>query len=179
MTPGKKAAWARRVARGIAAVGCRDVVYVPDNALAQILSTFEEEFPEMRATIATREEEAFGIAAGLYLGGGRPTVMMAASGLGNSLTVLTSLQIAYQIPTLIVVSMRGEPGEWNWAQVPLGRALRPLLDTVAIQRVEVESEEDAEHAVRLAGNLAFNVRMPVACLLPRRLTASSLESATR
>jgi len=179
MSEGKKAEWARRVARGIAAIGCRDVVYVPDNPLAQILGSLEEEFLEVRATIATREEEAFGIAAGLYLGGGRPTVMMAASGLGNSLTVLTSLQIAYQIPTLIVVSMRGEPGEWNWAQVPLGRAVRPILDTVAIQRVEVESEEDAEQAVRLAGNLAFNVRMPVACLLPRRLTAPSLESATR
>jgi sulfopyruvate decarboxylase TPP-binding subunit len=96
------------------------------------------------------------------------------------LTVLTSLHIPYQIPTLIVISMRGEPGEWNWAQVPLGRAVRPILETVAIQRVEVESEQDAEQAVRLAGNLAFNVRMPVVCLLPRRLTAPpSLNSAER
>ena len=44
-----------------------------------------------RLLLATREEEAFGIAAGLYLGGRLPTVMLQSSGLGNSLNALTSL----------------------------------------------------------------------------------------
>ena len=77
--------------------------------------------------LATREEEAFGIAAGLYLGGKRPTVMLQSSGLGNSLNALTSLLIPYRIPVLIVVSMRGDAGEWNAAQVPMGRAVRSIL----------------------------------------------------
>ena len=58
--------------------------------------------------LATREEEAFGIAAGLYLGGRLPTVMLQSSGLGNSLNALTSLLMPYQIPVLMVVSMRGD-----------------------------------------------------------------------
>ncbi len=163
--------WARAVARGLWAMGCRQVAYVPDNAIAQVLRALEDDFPAVRSTLATREEEAFGIAAGLYLGGARPALMMAASGLGNSLTALSSLHLAYQIPALIVISMRGEPGEWNWAQVPLGRAVRPILDALGIQYVEAQSEGQAEEAVRLAGNLAFNLRVPAACLLPRRLTA--------
>ena len=85
---------------------------------------FESDSPDVRLLLATREEEAFGIAAGLYLGGKRPTVMLQSSGLGNSLNALTSLLIPYQIPVLIVVSMRGDLGEWNAAQVPMGRAVR-------------------------------------------------------
>jgi len=163
--------WARAVARGLWVMGCREVAYVPDNAIAQVLRALEEEFPAVRSTLATREEEAFGIAAGLYLGGARPALMMASSGLGNSLTAITSLHLAYQIPALMVISMRGEPGEWNWAQVPLGRAVRPILDTLAVQYVEAQSEDNVEEAIRLAGSLAFNLRVPAACLLARRLTA--------
>ena len=112
---------------GVHAAGSRDVVYVPDNPLSHVLRVFEHQFRDVRLLLATREEEAFGIAAGLYLGGRLPTVMLQSSGLGNSLNALTSLLIPYQIPVLIVVSMRGDAGEWNAAQVPMGRAVRRHL----------------------------------------------------
>src|SRR5688572_2276096 len=89
--------WARGVCTGVAICGSRDIVYVPDNPLSHVMRALEEELPDARVTIATREEEAFGIAAGLYLGGARPTVMLQSSGLGNSLNALGSLLIPYQI----------------------------------------------------------------------------------
>ena len=116
--------WAVGVCSGVHAAGSRDVVYVPDNPLSHVLRVFEHQFRDVRLTLATREEEAFGIAAGLYLGGRLPTVMLQSSGLGNSLNALTSLLMPYQIPVLMVVSMRGDHGEWNAAQVPMGRAVR-------------------------------------------------------
>ena len=118
------AAWAAAVSAGVHAAGSRDVVYVPDNPLSHVLRVFEHQFRDMRLILATREEEAFGIAAGLYLGGRLPTVMLQSSGLGNSLNAITSLLMPYQIPVLMVVSMRGDSGEWNAAQVPMGRAVR-------------------------------------------------------
>lgn len=163
-------AWARAVGAGVWASGSRDVVYVPDNPLAHILSVFRDEYRGIRTIPATREEEAVGIAAGLYLGGRLPTVMMQSSGLGNALNAIGSLLAAYQIPTLLVLSMRGDPGEWNQAQVPFGRAVPQLLDALGIPHVTADRADVAEEAVRLAARLAFDTRCPAACLLPRRLT---------
>src|SRR5258706_10980914 len=163
-------AWAVGVCAGVHAAGSRDIVYVPDNPLSHVLRVFERQYPHVRLILATREEEAFGIAAGLYLGGRMPTVLLQSSGLGNSLNALTSLLIPYQIPVLMIVSMRGDLGEWNSAQVPMGRAVRSILESIDIPHVTAESAEDAAETVRLAGTTAFGTRLPGACLLPRRLT---------
>src|SRR4029453_18653348 len=83
--------WAAGVcagARGGRAAAPRHVVYVPDNPLSHVLRILREQYPDVQTTIATREEEAFGIAAGLYLGGAKPTVMLQSSGLGNSLNAI-------------------------------------------------------------------------------------------
>ena len=165
-------AWALGVCTGVHAVGCRHVVYVPDNPLSHVLRVFEHQYADVRLILATREEEAFGIAAGLYLGGRRPTVMLQSSGLGNSLNAITSLVLPYQIPMLMVVSMRGDAGEWNAAQVPMGRAIRAIFDAIGVPHSTVESPEAAAETVRLAGQTAFGTRIPGACLLPRKITAS-------
>ena len=69
-------AWAAGVCAGLHAAGSRHVVYVPDNPLSHVLRVFEARDGDARLILATREEEAFGIAAGLYLGGRRPAVML-------------------------------------------------------------------------------------------------------
>ncbi|HEX3644125.1 MAG TPA: hypothetical protein VHT95_00885 [Vicinamibacterales bacterium] len=164
-------AWSVGVCGGVHAAGSRDVVYVPDNPLSHVLRVFEHQFRDVRLTLATREEEAFGIAAGLYLGGRLPTVMLQSSGLGNSLNALTSLLMPYQIPVLMVVSMRGDSGEWNAAQVPMGRAVRGIFESIGVPHATVESAAEACETVRLAGKTAFGTRTLGACLLPRRITA--------
>ena len=163
--------WASGVCEGVYAAGIRDVVYVPDNPLSHVLGDFEARFRDVRLMLATREEEAFGMAAGLYLGGRLPTVMLQSSGLGNSLNALTSLLMPYQIPALMVVSMRGDSGEWNAAQVPMGRAVRGIFESIGVPHVTVESAAGACDTVRLAGKTAFGTRTLGACLLPRRVTA--------
>jgi sulfopyruvate decarboxylase subunit alpha len=165
-------AWAAAVCAGLHAAGSRDVVYVPDNPLSHVLRELGDRFRDVRLLLATREEEAFGIAAGLYLGGRRPTVMLQSSGLGNSLNAITSLVLPYQIPMLIVVSMRGDAGEWNAAQVPMGRSVRAILDAIGVPHATVESPDSTAETVRLVGATAFGTRLPGACLLPRCLTVS-------
>jgi sulfopyruvate decarboxylase subunit alpha len=166
-------AWAVGVCAGVHAAGSRDVVYVPDNPLSHVLRVFGQQFGDVRLLLATREEEAFGIAAGLYLGGRLPTVMLQSSGLGNSLNALTSLLLPYQIPVLMVVSMRGDSGEWNAAQVPMGRAVRGIFDSIGVPHTTVESADAAADTVSLAGRTAFGTRTSSACLLPRRVTTGS------
>jgi sulfopyruvate decarboxylase subunit alpha len=166
-------AWAAGVCEGVYVADSRDVVYVPDNPLSHVLREFAERYRDIRLLLATREEEAFGIAAGLYLGGRLPTVMLQSSGLGNSLNALTSLLVPYQIPVLTIVSMRGDEGEWNAAQVPMGRAVRAIFDAIDVPHTTVESADEAGETVRLTGRTAFGTRRIGACLLPRRVTTAS------
>jgi sulfopyruvate decarboxylase subunit alpha len=165
--------WAAGVCAAVRAVGSRHVVFVPDNPLSHVLRILDEGFSEIRTTVATREEEAFGIAAGLYLGGAKPTVMLQSSGLGNSLNALTSLLLPYRIPALIVISMRGDAGEWNEAQVPMGRAVSAICDAIGVPHATAEMAETTAQTVRLVGQTAFGTRLPGVCLLPRRLTVPS------
>ena len=173
MTTTTTPAWAVGVSTGVHGAGSRDVVYVPDNPLSHVLRVFEQQFRDVRLILATREEEAFGIAAGLYLGGRRPTVMLQSSGLGNSLNAITSLLMPYQIPVLMVVSMRGDSGDWNAAQMPMGRAVRGIFESIGVPHTTVERASDACETVRCAGRTAFGTRTSLACLLPRKVTTGS------
>lgn len=165
--------WASGVCAGVRDVGSRHVVYVPDNPLSHVLRILERDFSEVQTTLATREEEAFGIAAGLYLGGAKPVVMLQSSGLGNSLNALTSLLLPYKIPALIIISMRGDAGEWNDAQAAMGRALRAICDAIGLPHATAHTPEATAETVRLVGQTAFGTRFPGVCLLPRSLTVPS------
>jgi sulfopyruvate decarboxylase subunit alpha len=158
------------VCAGLHAAGSRHVVYVPDNPLSHVLRVLRESYADVHTTIATREEEAFGIAAGLYLGGHRPTVMLQSSGLGNSINALTSLLVPYQIPALILISMRGDANEWNAAQVPMGRAVAAICEAIEIPHATPASADATADLVALVGRTAFATRRAGACLLPRRIT---------
>lgn len=169
--PSAAPAWARAVAAGLRRGGIQHAVYVPDTPLSCILRLLEQD-GDISLTLATREEEGIGVAAGLYLGGMRPAVLMQSSGMGNSINALSSLLIPYQIPVLLLISLRGGLGEWNVAQVPMGRALRPILDALGIPQVTPTGDHDLEQTLAMAIALAFGVRLPVAYLLPGAITAS-------
>ncbi len=169
MASGDSPAWARGVVGALKASGVRFVTHVPDTPLGHLLRLMELN-ADFDVTAATREEEAVGIAAGIALGGGRAVAMMQTSGLGNALNALASVAVPYQVPMLLVISQRGEAGEWNVAQVPGGRMLRPSLDALGIQHVTLAEEREVEGAVRAAADLAFGTRTPAAVILSKRLT---------
>lgn len=90
--------------------------------------------PELRYIAAANEGDAVAIAAGAALGGVRSVVMFQNSGLGNAVNPLTSLTHAAQIPLLVVVTWRGEPG--GAADEPqhelMGRITTGLLELMEI-----------------------------------------------
>jgi len=82
---------------------------------------------------ATSEGEAVAIAAGAWLGGRQTVVMCQNSGLGNTINPLTSLNFPFRIPTLLIVTWRGKPGEPDEPQHALmGRITRDLIDLVDV-----------------------------------------------
>ena len=58
---------------------------------------------------AANEGDAIAIAAGAYLGGQYPVVMLQNSGLGNAVNPITSLLQTFRIPVLILITLRGDP----------------------------------------------------------------------
>lgn len=80
----------------------------------------------------TREDAALGVAAGAYLGGRLPVVVMQNSGLGVSLNALGSLHILYRIPCLLLVTWRGYLGKDAPEHLVMGDVLPRLLDLFEI-----------------------------------------------
>ncbi|MEO7387265.1 MAG: phosphonopyruvate decarboxylase, partial [Gammaproteobacteria bacterium] len=64
----------------------------------------------LRYVGAANEGDAVAIAAGAELGGKPAVVMFQNSGLGNAVNPLTSLTHTFQLPVLLIVTWRGEPG---------------------------------------------------------------------
>ena len=76
----------------------------------------------MRLVTLTTEEEGIGIATGCWLGGKRAMIAMQSSGVGNCINAL-GLPAAFRAPCLMLVTMRGQWGEFNPWQVPMGQAV--------------------------------------------------------
>ncbi len=82
---------------------------------------------------AASEGEAVAVAAGAWLAGRRTVVMCQNSGLGNTVNPLTSLNHPFRIPTLLIVTWRGQPGLRDEPQHELmGEVMGSLLDTISI-----------------------------------------------
>ncbi|MHC4958497.1 MAG: phosphonopyruvate decarboxylase [Planctomycetota bacterium] len=98
---------------------------------------------------AASEGEAAGIAAGAWLGGRKPIAMCQNSGLGNLVNPLTSLQYTFRIPTLLVVTWRGQPGVKDEPQHELmGRATERILDAIEVPH-ELFPQETGQIAASL------------------------------
>ncbi len=112
---------------------------------------------------AASEGEAVAIAAGAWLAGRETTVMCQNSGLGNAINPLTSLNHPFRIPTLMIVTWRGEPGLGDEPQHELmGEVTGALLDTIRVGRRsfpssadEIEAALDEAYAWMRADQLPF------------------------
>jgi phosphonopyruvate decarboxylase len=83
---------------------------------------------------AANEGDAVAIAAGAWIGGRKPVVLMQNSGLTNAVSPLVSLNFPFRIPVLGFVSLRGEPGLKDEPQHELmGQMTTQLLDLMRVE----------------------------------------------
>jgi sulfopyruvate decarboxylase alpha subunit len=108
----------------------RVVGYVPDAGHKRLIELCHAE-RRMRAVPLTTEEEGIGLAAGAWLGGQRAALLMQSSGVGNTINVLGMLKVC-RIPLVMIITMRGEAGEFNSWQVPMGRGTRATLEAMGV-----------------------------------------------
>jgi len=108
----------------------------------------------LRYVGAASEGEAVAIAAGAWLAGRKPVAMCQNSGLGNMVNPLTSLNAPFAIPTLLVTTWRGRPGEPDEPQhVVMGEITHDLLGLMGIAHAPFPNTE-GEIAGRLQAAVA-------------------------
>jgi sulfopyruvate decarboxylase TPP-binding subunit len=99
---------------------------------------------------------------------------MQNSGLGNCVNTLGSLNVAAQLPVVLVISHRGDLGEFNPAQVPMGQAAQRILDSLGIRHIMPRSIADLETQADGLIKLGYTQSLPVAFVLPPDLTGGKL-----
>jgi sulfopyruvate decarboxylase alpha subunit len=139
-------AWERWLADELLDAGVDVGALVPDKRLDPVIAGLRAR--GLRVRSLTQEEECVAYAAGQFLAGGRPVVLMQSSGLGNALNALGSLVLPYSVGIPLIVSMRGTLGETNPSQVPIGRATVGLLAALGIQAFSATHPDQVRHMAR-------------------------------
>jgi len=109
---------------------------VPDSLLKSLCAYITDTFDKEHHIIAANEGNAVALAVGHHLATGTiPMVYMQNSGEGNTVNPLLSLadRDVYQIPLLLCIGWRGEPGVHDEPQhVKQGKVTLSLLETLGI-----------------------------------------------
>ncbi len=159
--------WPGDVFEALKAADVRQVAYVPDAGHARLIELCLADHA-MAAVPLTTEEEGVALLAGAWLGGARGVLLMQSSGVGNCINML-ALTRTCRFPLLALVTMRGQWGEFNPWQLPMGQTAGPAL---ALAGVIVEAADDPARlgeTVGAAATMAFEGSAAVAILLAQRM----------
>jgi len=159
--------WAGQAFDRLKAAEVRHVGYVPDAGHATLINRSIED-AEVTTTMCTTEEESIAIATGAWLGGLRSVALMQSSGVGNCINML-SLPVQTRTPLLMIVTMRGEWGEFNPWQVPMGQATEASLEAIGVQVVRATTGDEVVAAVTQGATMAYDADQQVAVLIAQRL----------
>lgn len=135
---------------------------VPCSLLKSLIACLEE---EGRYIPETREDAAVGLAAGAYMAGKQPVVMMQNSALGVCLNALASLSLIYELPCLLIVTWRGYQGQDAPEHLIMGTISPRLFETMRIP-YRVLGAETATQDAGWAAQALHHSKKPVALLLP-------------
>jgi sulfopyruvate decarboxylase TPP-binding subunit len=101
------------------------------------------------------------MAAGAYMAGKVPAVLMQNSGLGTSLNTLISLNYIYQQPCILIVSWRGQGGKDAPEHLVMGEVMPQFLDTMKIPHRTL-TEKTAIDDLKWVAETFMKKRIPVA-----------------
>jgi len=110
---------------------------VPDSTLKKFIARGLE---LKKIIIATREEEAIGIAAGMSLANSASLVFMQNAGFANSISTITSLVQLYSIPIIFLIGWRGYLPNDAPEHTKIGKIQPSLLKLVGFKSKIVKEE---------------------------------------
>lgn len=130
---------AQRIAGEIARLGITHVIWLPDS----LLGTWEkaiEATSDLKLLRVCREGEAWAVAAGLWIGGARPLVIMQNTGMFESGDSLRNAWFDLGLPLYALVGYRSYLVEGS--KDTARRFTEPVLDAWGVDRVLLQKDED-------------------------------------
>ena len=158
--------WPEKIFEDFKAAQVRQVAYVPDAGHKRLIELCEAD-PGIHAVSLTTEEEGVAMLGGAWIGGQRGVLLLQSSGVGNCINML-SLQHECRIPAVMLVTMRGEWGEFNPWQVAMGQSTEKVLEAAGVYVYRADRVEDIADTVRSAIQFAYNTCRTVAVLIGLR-----------
>ncbi|MEO8143067.1 MAG: thiamine pyrophosphate-binding protein [Betaproteobacteria bacterium] len=155
--------WPDQVYETLKGAGVRQVGYVPDAGHKRLIELCRAD-KQLKSVVLSTEEEGIGLAAGAWLGGARSALLMQSSGVGNCINALGMMQEC-RIPLLMLITMRGQFGEFNPWQVPMGQATPGVLTAMGVVVHEANTGARIPAAVDTAARLAYGSYQSVAVLI--------------
>jgi sulfopyruvate decarboxylase alpha subunit len=155
--------WPEAIYKTLKSAGIRQIGYVPDAGHKRLIELCLAD-KDLRTVVLSTEEEGIGLAAGAWLGGVRGALLMQSSGVGNCINQLGTVREC-RFPLLMLVTMRGQMGEFNPWQVPMGQATPAVLKAMGVVVHEANSAAAIAPTVDAAARLAFGSYQAVAVLI--------------
>jgi len=165
--PDAAAAWPDQIYDLLKKHRIRQVCLVPDAGHARLIRRCLAD-AEMVVTTLTTEEEGIALMQGAWLGGDKAVLLMQSSGVGNCVNMLSLSQI-HRCPMPMLVTMRGDFGEFNPAQIPMGQATQAVLEVMGTIVRRADRPEDVAPTVDATLRMAFNTFRPTATLIGQRV----------
>ena len=163
----KPPAWPNDIFEIFKEVGVKQVAYVPDAGLTELIDSCHAD-KRMKVVSLTTEEEGVAMLAGTWLGGERGALLMQSSGVGNCINLLSIMQEC-RFPLLMIITMRGEWGEFNPWQLAMGQGTPPILQHAGVVVQRADRADEVRDTVFAAAQLTFNTCRPVAVLISQRV----------
>jgi sulfopyruvate decarboxylase alpha subunit len=148
-------------------VDIRQVGYVPDAGHSRLITLCRDD-PDIADVVLTTEEEGVGLVAGAALGGQRAALLMQSSGVGNCINMFSLLRNC-GFGCVVLVTMRGEFGEFNPWQVPMGAITDDVLRLCGFLTYRIDHPDAVGEIVGAGCDMAFDGNLQVAILLSQRL----------
>ncbi|MAF95641.1 MAG: phosphonopyruvate decarboxylase [Rhodospirillaceae bacterium] len=158
--------WSNQLFGDLIDAGVTLFTYVPDAGNAKLIE-LANSHNEAQTVLLTSEEEGVAVCAGADLVGKRGILCMQSSGVGNCPNFL-SLVKGGGFPILMMVSMRGDYGEQNPWQHPMGQAVEPILHALGVLTFRVEAADGLKPATEAALAAAFGGGHGAALILSQK-----------
>lgn len=163
----KPATWPFDIYKIFKQMDIRQVAYVPDAGHTQLIKSCHAD-KAIQAVSLTTEEEGVAMLAGTWLGGERGALLMQSSGVGNCINML-SIIVECRFPLLMLVTMRGDWGEFNPWQMPMGQSTQKILEHAGVVVQRVEDVASVGETVSAAAQMAFSSNRAIAVLIGQRV----------
>ena len=115
----------------------KQVYHVPDAGHSRLIEHCQRS-NSIRTVPLTTEEVGIALAAGAWLGGQRSVMLMQSSGVGNTINLM-GMTKTLRFPFLTLVTMRGEWGEFNSWQFPMGQGTPKVLEAMGVLDYSVDT----------------------------------------